>query len=297
MHTFLLWLQKNVEAAQGALLQALVYRDELQFVEAPRIRREYMEKIGRYEWEAIEKELEAVLLEKKKRMIQACLNRREEVDLEKIDAQLNRERAELLEQAGLGQVQEQHILSPEEEKTLRRLYREIVDRYHPSVHPWLSDTQKSLFEKAAEAYQHQDLAMLKLIDEMLRTDGIGLSYEMELKMDFRLLSPEQMAKELADTIAEDYTLAAELYRHFTPRKEEEILHQTAQNYLAQCKGVMDEVHTLLSLFPFSAQETLADEQKCEIYLMQVRARIAQADAEIAELKNCISQMTGESAHE
>ena len=154
MRTFLEWLHQNITAAQAALLHVLMYRDELKYTEAPKIYREYMEKIGHFEREAIEKELDTILLEKKERMIQACINRREKIDLEKIDAQLNQEKEQLLAQAGLHQFQEQKNLTPEEKEELRKLYQEIVKKFHPSVCPDLNDTQKALFNSATLQRQH-----------------------------------------------------------------------------------------------------------------------------------------------
>lgn len=299
MRTFLLWLQNNVTAAQGALLQALAYKDRLQFEEAPKIQREYMEKIGHLERQAMEKEMEATLLEKKERMIQACINRREKVDMEKIDAQLNREREAMLERAGLKQVKDQHNLSPEEEEELRELYKKIVDNFHPSVHPDLNETQETLFNKAVEAYQHQDLTMMKLIDEMLRANTISIPITLELSMELGTGSRDLMAeaKKLADALTEDYTLASEVFEHFNPRREEKILQQTAKDYQAQCDDVLKQIESMLKQFPFAARETLADNQKTEAYLINVRARISQADARIAEVTEDIARMTEETANE
>lgn len=299
MHTFLLWLQQNVVSAQSALLLALARKDDLQFVEAPKIQREYMEKIGRFEREAIAKELDAVILEKKERMIQACINRREKIDMEMIDALLNQEREALLERAGFGRVPEQHHLSSEEEEELRGLYKEIVERFHPSVHPDLNDTKKTLFSKAAEAYQHQDLTMMKLIHEMLWADItiIPLTFEVEMEIGDENENLTKAAQELAQKLTEDYTLAAELFRHFNPLQEEQILQKAAQDYIEQCNTVLKEIDSMLTNFPFSARETLADEQKTEAYLSQIQFRIAQADERIAELRDRIARKTGETANE
>lgn len=297
MHSFLLWLRKNVLSAQGALLQALARRDHLQFVEAPKLQREYMEKIGEVEREALEKELDASLLEKKKKLIQTCLNRREEPNLQEIDEQIAKEREELLKQAGLRQVPEDGPrLSPEEEAKLQEMYKALVKDFHPSIHPGLTDTQKELFDKALEAYQHQDLEMLTVIDEMLRGDQESLSIPIPIELGGEK-DPVEEAKKLAAFLSEDYTLAAEIYPCFDALEEEKILQETALSYHRQCKEVLEEIEAMLRKFPFSARETLEDEQMCEAYLRQVRSRIAQADAEIAELEKAIASMTGENAHE
>lgn len=295
MHTFLLWMRSNVLAAQGALLQALAYRDDLQFVQAPKIHREYMDRIGQFEQEAMEKELDAVLLEKKKRMIQTCINRREKIDMEKIDAQLNEEREKLLKRAGMAQVQEQHTLTAEEEEELHKLYKEIVESFHPSVHPNLTDMQKTLFNKAVEAYQHMDLTMLRLISDMLRGDVITISFEVSLSVEEVDLKEE--AKKLADMLTEDYTLAKEVFGFIKPLQQEMILQGTADEYHAQCSDVLRQIEEMYAKFPFTARETLADEEKIETYLLQVRSRIAKADADIARLNESIAQMMEEAERE
>ena len=297
MHSFLLWLQKNVLSAQGALLQALARRDHLQFVEAPKIQREYMEQIGEVEREALEKELEASLLDKKKKLIQSCLNRREEPNMHEIDAQIAKEREELLKRAGLQQVTEDGPrLSPEDEAKLQEMYKALVKDFHPSTHPGLTDTQKELFDKALEAYQHQDLEMLTVIDEMLRGDQEELSISIPIELSGEK-DPVEEARKLAAYLSEDYTLAAEIYPYFDVLAEEKILHETALSYHQQCKEVLKEIESMLRRFPFSARETLENDQMRDAYLKQVHNRIAQADAEIAELEQAIASMTGENVHE
>lgn len=296
MRTFIVWMHQKVAAAQSALLKALAYKDDLQFVQAPKIQREYMQKIGHLEQEAMQKELDASLMEKKQRMIQACINRREKVDMEMIDAQLNKEREEILRRANAAQVPEQPVLSPKEEEELRSLYKEIVETFHPSIRPDLNDTQKALFEHAVEAYQHQDLTMMKLIHEMLTADTIEIELEISMSVSLETVSPEQSAKEMADALMVDYTLAEAIFPHFNPMQEDQVLQQTAAGYLAQCNAVLEDIKVMLSLFPFSARETLADEQKIEQYLAQIRLRIAQADADIAEYEEQIARLMEEAAH-
>ena len=141
--------------------------------------------------------------------------------------------------------------------------------------------------------------MMKLIYKMLRANTISIPIELELSMDMSGGSTNLMAeaKKLADALTEDYTLAAEIFDHFNPRREEKILQQTAQDYLAQCDEIMEEIESMLRQFPFAARETLADSQKTDAYLMSVKTRITQADARIAELKEDIARLTEEAVHE
>lgn len=96
--TYSKWLEKEVMAIKYALLVVLEKRDKLLYVEEPALREEYMQKIGVYEEQVLKAELEVNLTEKKKQLIQTAINRREPVDLEAIEKQLEEERKEQLGQ-------------------------------------------------------------------------------------------------------------------------------------------------------------------------------------------------------
>ena len=138
--------------------------------------------------------------------------------------------------------------------------------------------------------------MMKLIHEMLTADTIEIELEIGVSVSLETVSPEQSAKEMADALMVDYTLAEAIFPHFNPMQEDQVLQQTAAGYLAQCNAVLEDIKVMLSLFPFSARETLADEQKIEQYLAQIRLRIAQADADIAEYEEQIARLMEEAAH-
>lgn len=95
-----------------------------------------MQKIGMYEEQALKLELEVSLQEQKKLMIQAAINRREPVDLEAIEKQLDEERANQLNRlnetykAGTHQ---NETLTVEEKEELQCLYKDIVREFHPQV--------------------------------------------------------------------------------------------------------------------------------------------------------------------
>ena len=142
--TYLKWLGKEVVAAKYALLVALEKRDNLLYIEEPELKEEYMQKIGMYEEQILKLELEVSLQEKKKLMIQAAINRREPVDLEAIEKQLDEERASQLNQlnetykAGTHQ---NETLTVEEKEELQSLYKEIVREFHPQVRSDMTETE------------------------------------------------------------------------------------------------------------------------------------------------------------
>ena len=97
-HSYSKWLEKEVLVIKYALLCVLEKRDKLLYVEIPALKEKYMEKIGFYEEKVLKEELELLLLEKKKQLIQAAINRRQPVDLEKIEKQLEEEKRKQLDQ-------------------------------------------------------------------------------------------------------------------------------------------------------------------------------------------------------
>ncbi len=90
------WLMKELTSSRMALLSILTQKDELLYQKAPQLRREYMDKIGRFEQEVLDVELECYLLRRKKEAIQTAINQRISVDIDKINDMLEAEKNKLL---------------------------------------------------------------------------------------------------------------------------------------------------------------------------------------------------------
>ena len=131
------WLSWEVYSARYALLGIYEKRDNLRFIEGPRLEKEYMEKVGKFEETIIQEEIEVELLQKKQQMIQAALNRREPVDEAAIDAEIEKLRQQkLTEAASCGNGDDVLELTSEQANELQELYHTIVKNYHPQMHPW-----------------------------------------------------------------------------------------------------------------------------------------------------------------
>ena len=92
--TFYDWLAREVTSSRMALVRLYENRDRLLYVEAPQLRKKYMDVIGVYEEPVLQAELEVSLLRRKVELIQIAINRREPVDLIAIDTQLEKEKQE-----------------------------------------------------------------------------------------------------------------------------------------------------------------------------------------------------------
>ena len=293
--TYLKWLAKEVLAVKYALLVAFERRDSLLYIEEPNLKEEYMQKIGIYEEQVLKLELEVSLQEKKKQMIQAAINRREPIDLEAIEAQLDEERASQLNR--LNQTynvgaQQNKTLTVEEKEELQELYKEIVKEFHPQVHSNITASQKSLYEKALEAYKRQNLEELRLIHGMLfsgETEGIPIEVSEITSED----GEEEAIKEIAKNMMEDYSLAAELYPCFEALEEDAALNDARKQYAEKQDAVLAEIEGIRNRFPFIAEETLRDGEKLKAYLDSLSGRMNSAKLRLEELQKEISVMIGE----
>lgn len=292
--TYLNWLGKEVIAAKYALLVALEKRDHLVYIEEAELKEEYMQKIGMYEEQVLKLELEVSLQEKKKQMIQAVINRREPIDLDAIEKQLEEERSNQLKRLNetykAGE-HEKERLTAEEKEELQNLYKEIVRVFHPQVNNEMTDMQKSLYQKALEAYKRQNLEELRLIYDMLFSeDTEGLIETSEIVSED---TETEEIKSIAKELMEDYSLAAELYPCFEMLEEDAVLHSAKTKYEDMQAAIVAEIEGILNRFPFIAKETLRDGVKLKIYLDSLSGRMNSAKDRVDELKAEIAVMIGE----
>lgn len=290
------WLAQEVESAQNALLTRIEQLDTMRYVEAPKLRNEYMVKIGTTEDEVLNAELDAKMLQRKLELIQIKRNRREPIDMAEIDQQIEAERKELLAQAETDDAAGQRLpqLTEEQQAELQELYHKIVEGFHPQVHPNLTDTEKALYEKAVDAYRNRNLAALKLIDEILFKDGIAFALKTTLSVVEE--DEQQQAAVLAEALSADYTLAKQLYPYFVPQQQDAVLRSAAERYTAQRTALEAEIEQLQQVFPFTAQPTLADPEKTKAYLEQLTLRKLRAQDAEKQLTQKLNRIMEELPH-
>ncbi len=289
--TYSKWLEKEVVAIKYALLVALEKRDKLLYIEEPALREEYMQKIGMYEEQVLKAELEVNLAEKKKMLIQTAINRREPVDLEAIEKQLEEERKEQLEQLNQNYKKDslQSNLSYEEREELQNLYKEIVRDFHPEVHKDLTEFQKLLYKRALMAYQKQQVEEMRLVHEMLYAKD-----EAELTFEIPITTEENDGEtlDIVEQLMGDYSLAAKVFECFEPLEEDGVLLSAKQQYEAREQGIWMEIEKIQSRFPFIAKATLQSEEKTKEYLKTLESRMNLCSESLMELNVQITEMLG-----
>lgn len=290
-HSFTNWLRQEVSAARCALLTLFEKRDRLLFIDGPQLEREYMEKVGHFEETVIREEIEMELLQKKQRLIQTALNRREPIDEAAIDAQINQLRQEKLKEAeGVSLDADVMELTPEEAEQLQDLYHTIVRCYHPQMHPELTQAHKRLFPKAQDAYRRKDLAALQLIHEMLLSaDG---DVDLGALLDFLMDAAQQQEMEIVPkAYSTDYALASTLYPFFAPTSEEAAIQEEWDRCKAETDAIVSEMKQIQSEFPFIAAKMLADPAQVDNYKKELEYRFFEAKKKQDQLSLLIRDMT------
>lgn len=173
-------LKQKAERLRTELSMLLLERYELQFVICKNIETIYMLKLGSLEYKAYEAQCNFLRLKRKLELIQAKKNRQEKVILSDIEMILDQEfvkyQERLNEQIDKMNTAIEHskgtTLSDEENKELKKIYRKIVKSIHPDVNPDITESQRTLFENAVEAYKSGDLPTLKIIGGMVAEPNI-----------------------------------------------------------------------------------------------------------------------------
>lgn len=168
-------LKTEVEKLRTELSMLLLERDELRLVICKNIETAYMLALGSFEYKAYEWHCKVLRIKRKIDIVQAKKNRQERIVLAMIDEQLNEEFAEYQQQLDeqiekMNEALEHNKgkpLSAEENKEIKKLYRNIVKALHPDLHPDITSSQIQLFQNAVQAYEHGDLASIRIISEMV----------------------------------------------------------------------------------------------------------------------------------
>ncbi|MCC8073603.1 MAG: ADP-ribosylglycohydrolase family protein [Clostridiales bacterium] len=168
-------LKEKVERLRTELSMLFLERDELYLVICPNIETAYMLELGALEYKAYKAQCEFLRIKRKYELIQAKINRQENVVISKIEDTLEQEFKEYKEKLDeqINKMNEAierskcDVLTKEENSEIKKVYRQIVKSLHPDLNPNITKEEKQLFENAVEAYKNGDIKTIRIIGEMV----------------------------------------------------------------------------------------------------------------------------------
>lgn len=168
-------------------------KDELVYHICRNIETEYMSKVGVLEYKLFEFQCKILRLKRKIELYQQKINRQEQPNEKEIEKKLDIEYKEYEEKLNKMSNDLQDalnrknygILSEENAKELKNIYRKLIKRLHPDLNKDNSEKNKKLLLQVTYAYENGDLETLKnlelLIEEISEEEKIEMNELDELK--------------------------------------------------------------------------------------------------------------------
>ncbi|MFA6718405.1 MAG: hypothetical protein WCS15_04920, partial [Prevotella sp.] len=151
-------LHAEIESLRKDFLRLYTQKDELINVERDDLEVKYTKLIGQQQYENFSLEVEVRALKMKVELAQAALNRGQQPKLLDIEEEVNRQlkqyydqlraQAEIIEAAQAAQTVDPYDLTE-----MHDLFRLLVKRLHPDLHPDLPENMKDLFIQGQTAYR------------------------------------------------------------------------------------------------------------------------------------------------
>ena len=254
-------LKNELLKKRTELSMLVLQRDELKYVICKNIETKYMLELGNLEYRLYQSECIIMRLKRKVELIQMRINRQEKIDVSAIDKLLDeqfREYQQKLEEKikKMNEAIERNngeVLTEQQVKELKKLYRAIVKALHPDLNPSVTKQQIKLFQNAVTAYKNGDLQTLRIINEMIsnnhseddNTDNIE-------KMRNELIRLDRMISSINGDIEKikseyPYTMKDILF-------DKEQLNQKKQ----ELKDNIDQCDELVSFYKTKIQNLLGD---------------------------------------
>ena len=239
----------------------VLQRDELKYVICKNIETKYMLELGSLEYCLYQSECIIMRLKRKVELIQMRINRQEKIDVSAIDKLLDeqfREYQQKLEEKikKMNEAIERNngeVLTEQQVKELKKLYRAIVKALHPDLNPNVTKQQIKLFQNAVTAYKNGDLQTLRIINEMIsnnqseydNTDNIEKMRDELIRLDRMISSINGDVEKIKSEYP--YTMKDILF-------DKEQLNQRKE----ELKDNIDQCNELVSFYKTKIQHLLGD---------------------------------------
>ncbi len=136
------------------------------------VQQRFIELFGDLRLEMLKVEIEIAKIKKEMEYLVRKKNRNESYDLEEMDDFVNQALEGMKAQyermkEEQAQLKNKKMLSQEEVKEVKRLYRRLVKLVHPDLNPHQTKEQKELWHQLQKAYRNNDLAWLRELNVLI----------------------------------------------------------------------------------------------------------------------------------
>ena len=254
-------LKNELLKKRTELSMLVLQRDELKYVICKNIETKYMLELGSLEYCLYQSECIIMRLKRKVELIQMRINRQEKIDVSVIDKLLDeqfREYQQKLEEKikKMNEAIERNngeVLTEQQVKELKKLYRAIVKALHPDLNPNVTKQQIKLFQNAVTAYKNGDLQTLRIINEMISNNH---------SEDDNIDNIEKMRDELIrlDRMISSINGDIEKIKSEYPYTMKDILFDKEQlnQRKEELKDNIDQCNELISFYKTKIQHLLGD---------------------------------------
>ena len=231
-------------------------KDELVYHICKNIETEYMSKVGILEYKLFEFQCEILRLKRKIELYQIKINRQEIPNEKEIEEKLNIEYKEYKQK--LNQMSNDlqdalnrknyEILSEENSKELKSIYRKLIKKLHPDLNNKDSENNKNLLLQVTHAYENGDLKTLKNLE--LLTNEITEKENIEIG-DFEEL---KQSKEKYKIITKELLESIKKIKESFPYNKKEFLKsdilvkkrkKELENEMEMCKEIYSNLENIL----------------------------------------------------
>lgn len=267
----------------------------MQYVDAPRLQKRYLEALGDLEQETLQEEFDTLFLQKTVQILQTAVNRGEKFSFEEAIAQVEEARAEFREQLTANTAEMPDcFLSDRETAELQHYYHEVLMQAFPTLHPGLTPEEQELYERARQAYRELDLNEVKRICGQLRSES-GRKNELA-GHDGGNVHFEASAERDPYPFEADYSIAEELVDCFAFPAEIRTYWTSIQDIGNICTEAEDQIRAIKAKFPFTAVEVLKDPEKVMARRAELNERLKASRAENERLEGRLARLREENEH-
>jgi len=249
----------QIQELETELSELFQERDKILYHICPKLKAEYMLKIGKLEYAIFEYQCKTLRTKRKIEIIQAALNREESYNITKIDKQLDKEYHEYtnkliekqkeIDEARSIKKSLGKPLTEKESSELKKVYTLIVKKLHPDINPDTTEEQRRQFNDAVDAYKKADLSELKIIYLLIeKTSATETPNSME-KLEAR----------------------------------KKLLHTEKEN-------LNNSIHKIKEAFPYCIKDLLLDETKMQNKIDELSKLLTEYREQFNNLENRLEQM-------